>query len=167
MTDVLRDTRPPDHQALFALIDTPLRIVARRAVRVWFNRDRLDQLLSENIGAVPHCELIYAIDAAGRQVSSNIGTHFDRDAYGQDLSERPYSVSLSVLSNPAFGDTFVGDTYISRVSGCPCVTAMYGVTSGPTALGFIAVDIDISSLSRSETAASGPLCPDAGAFVTV
>jgi len=166
MTSVLQNTRAPDHEALFALIDAPLRIIARRAVRVWFNRDRLDQVLAGNRATVPHCELIYAIDATGRQVSSNVGASIDPDCYGQDLSERPYSVSLSVLNDPAFGDTFVGDAYISRVSQRPCVTAMYGVTSGRSALGFIAVDIDVSSLTRPEPAAGDALCTDAGALVT-
>jgi hypothetical protein len=165
MTDIQPDTPHPDHAALYALFETPLRIIARRVVRVWFNRERLDRVLADNIASCPHCELMYAIDASGRQVSSNIAASIDRDAYGQDLSERPYSVSLSVLNNPAFGDTFLCDAYVSRISGRPCVTAMYGVTSGPTALGFIAVDIDLASLPRSEPADACTLGPGTDALV--
>ncbi len=147
MINSLRDSVNKDHEALCRHFDAPLRAIARRAVRVWFNRDRLDQVLSENIGACPDCDLIYAIDANGRQVSSNIQADaIDESAYGQDLSRRPYSVRLSVLNNPAFGGAFLCEPYISQVTQRPCVTVMCGVTSGSTTLGFIAADLDPSRL---------------------
>ena len=150
MVNTLRDTRPQDYDWLGQRFDTSLRLIARRSVRVWFNRGRLDQVLSENVGVCPHCELLYAIDSDGRQVSSNIRTGaIDADAYGQDLSRRPYSVSLSVLNNAAFLGAFLCDTYISQASRRPCVTVMYGVTAGQSVLGYIAADFDPASLNRS------------------
>jgi hypothetical protein len=147
MISSLRNTEHKDHKALCASFDAPLRQIARRAVRVWFNHDRLDQVLAEHVPSCPFCELIYAIDAAGRQVSSNIhANHIDRSAYGQDLSRRPYSVSLAVLNNAAFGGAFVCDAYISQVTQSLCVTVMFGVTRGRTALGFVAADIDPTNL---------------------
>jgi hypothetical protein len=127
--------------------DAPLRRIARRSVRVWFNRERLDRVLSDSAGSCPHCDLLYAIDTDGRQVSSNIrGAHIDPAAYGQDLSRRPYAVSLAVLNNAAFLGAFLCDTYLSQVTQRPCVTVMYGVTSGQSVLGFIAADFDPASL---------------------
>lgn len=147
MVSSLRDTVQQNHDAVCAFFDTPLRLIAKRAVRVWFNRERLDQLLSEHIYLCSYYDLIYAIDIDGRQISSNIhADSVDPGAYGQDLSRRPYSVSLPVLNNAAFGGAFLCDAYISRVSQRPCVTLMYGVTSGPTVLGFVAADVDPANL---------------------
>jgi len=147
MANTLRDTRPQDFDTLGQRFDTSLRLIARRSIRVWFNRGRLDQVLSENVGVCPHCELLYAIDSDGRQVSSNIRTGaIDTDAYGQDLSRRPYSVRLSVLNNAAFQGAFLCDIYISQVTRRPCVTVMYGVTAGQSILGYIAADFDPASL---------------------
>ena len=90
MVNTLRDTRPQVFDALGQRFDTSLRLIARRSIRVWFNRGRLDQVLSENVGVCPHCKLLYAIDSDGHQVSSNIRTGaIDTDACGQDLSRQP------------------------------------------------------------------------------
>ena len=116
-------------------------------MRVWFNHERLDQVLSECLAECPQCDLIYAIDIDGRQVSSNVSAEFiDPSAYGQDLSRRPYSVSVSVLNNAAFGGAFLCDAYLSQVTQSLCVTVMYGVTTGQTALGFVAADLDPRNL---------------------
>lgn len=147
MISTLRNRHATDYRAPGAHIDTPLRHIARRAVRVWFNHERLDQVLVEHAGVCPQCELLYAIDSDGRQVSSNIRTGMiDPTAFGQDLSRRPYSISLAVLSNAAFQGAFVCDTYLSQVTRAPCVTVMYGVTSGQSVLGFIAADFAPASL---------------------
>lgn len=143
MTSSPNESVTEDQEELRTRLDAPLRAIARRAVRIWFNRDRLDQLLSERIGACPHCDLLYAIDTNGRQVSSNVyANRIDPDAYGQDLSRRPYAVSLSVLNNPAYQGAFLCEAYISRVTRRPCVTVMCTVTSGSTTLGFIAADLE-------------------------
>lgn len=147
MLGMLRDEDRGQYNILGQRYDAPLRLIARRSIRVWFNRERLDRVLLENAGICPHCELLYAIDGDGRQVSSNVRTGtIDPDAYGQDLSRRPYAVSLAVLNNAAFQGAFVCDTYLSQVTRRPCVTVMYGVTSGPSVLGFIAADFDPTSL---------------------
>lgn len=152
MNGSLQNSVHDDHDALSSLLDAPLRAIARRALRVWFNRERLDQMLSESIGECPHCELIYAIGPDGRQLSSNVYERkIDTGAYGQDLSRRPYSVTLSVLNNAAYLGAFVCDTYISQVTLRPCMTVMCAVTSGPTVLGFVAADLGLQGVSTNET----------------
>jgi hypothetical protein len=141
MLKSLRETFEQEYEVLSQHFDAPLRVIARRSVRLWFNRERLDQLLAECIGVLKNCELVYAIGADGRQVSSNIRPNsIDPDAYGQDLSQRPYAVSLSVLNNAAFRGAFLCDAYTSQVTQRDCVTVMYGVTSGSALLGYIAAD---------------------------
>ena len=149
MIHTLRDLHARDCDSPGHAFDAPLRLIARRSVRVWFNHGRLDRVLSENAGICPRCELLYAIDADGRQVSSNIRAgSIDPDAYGQDLSLRPYSVSLAVLGNAAFQGAFVCEPYLSQATRRPCVTVMYGVTAGQSVLGFIAADFDPAVLDQ-------------------
>lgn len=147
-----------EYEALRERVDEPLRAIAKHSVKSWFNRERLDQLLRESIGLLQDCELIYAIDADARQVSSNIyPRRIDAGKYGQDLSRRPFAVSMSVLNNAAFHGAFLCDAYLSQATRRPCVTVMYGVTSGQSLLGYIAADFlprpfedSLSTLSPTE-----------------
>lgn len=146
MNNTLRETVRHDNETLCDLFEAPMRALAKRAVRVWFNRSRLDRVLSEAEELRRASDLLYAIDTNGRQLSSNF--HKDRidySAYGQDLSHRPYSVTTTVLNNAAFQGAFLCDAYISQITRRPCITLMCGVTSGPTTLGFIAADLDLHS----------------------
>ena len=137
----LQENFEQDCDALSQRFGGQLRVIAEQSVRVWFNRGRLDMLLSEYVGVLPDCELIYAIDVDGRQVSSNIHTNsMDVSAYGQDLSRRPYAVSLSVLNNATFHGAFACKAYTSQVSQRSCVTVMRGVTSASSLMGYIAAD---------------------------
>lgn len=141
MQDSPRDPDERTHEALSQRFGGRLRVVAMQAVTYWFNQDRLDKLLAQYIGSLEGCELIYAIDKSGRQISSNIySTSIDSSAYGQDLSQRPYAVSLSVLSNVARHRAFACDAYVSQATRRPCVTVLYGVTSKASLMGFIAAD---------------------------
>ena len=153
MTESLREAVNKQHNALRALLHAPLRSIASHAVRVWFNRERLDVVLSEAMGECFQCDLLYAIDTDGRQVSSNIHERsIDPGSYGQDLSLRPYLVTMPLSGNVAFQGAFLCEVYTSQVSRCPCVTVMCGVTSGPTTLGFIAADLNPHQLPPLQTA---------------
>lgn len=136
------DSLALDSLKLSKQLDGRLRVIARQSTTVWFNQDRLDRLLAQYVGVLENCELIYAIDANGKQVSSNISIHaIDTSAYGQDLSTRPYTVNLSVLNDPGAHGAFACRMYTSQVTLHPCVTILYGVTCRSTLLGYIATDI--------------------------
>lgn len=121
--------------------DGQLRVIARQSVAVWFIRERLDALLASYVNVLENCELLYAINIDGRQVSSNIEPDgLDFDAYGQDLSSRPYAINLRVLQNPMDHGAFACRSYISQLSNKPCITVMYGVSRGSSLLGYIAAD---------------------------
>jgi hypothetical protein len=147
MDNTLRDTVQQVNAGLCAHYEEPLRMLARRAVRVWFNHERLDQLLADTLRHRLRCDLLYAINSDGRQLSSNVWQDkIDSGAYGQDLSQRPYSVTTSILNNAAYQGVFLCDAYVSQVTRRPCITLMCGVTCGPTTLGFIAADLDLHNL---------------------
>lgn len=136
-----RQTAEPGREALSQKFDGRLRVIAKQSVTYWFNHDKLDKLLAQYIGSLEGCKLIYAIDQSGRQVSSNVHAKLvDTSAFGQDLSQRPYAVSLSVLRDVAFHGAFACDEYVSQATQRPCVTVMYAVTSGASLMGFIAAD---------------------------
>jgi len=143
---LVRENETQDNSSLSKRLEGRLRVIAKQSITVWFNRERLDRLLTQYISQLDDCELLYAIDENGRQVSSNIHVEsIDVGAYGQDLSRRPYAVSLSVLNNVAAHGAFACGAYSSQVTHRPCVTVMYGVTSGTAVLGYIAADIHIEN----------------------
>lgn len=144
MLGSMHATFDQEYEELRRRFDGPLRAIARQAVKSWFNQSRLDRLLAERVGLLEDCELIYAMDADGRQISSNIHPEsIDPGAYGQDLSRRPYVVSLAALNSGRFHNAFLCDAYTSRVTRHPCVTLMYRVTSGSSLLGYIAADFSV------------------------
>ncbi|MGB5332586.1 MAG: hypothetical protein WBM80_06845 [Woeseiaceae bacterium] len=128
-------------ETLSQRFDGRLRVIARQSVTYWFSQDKLDKLLAQYVASLEGCELLYAIDRSGRQISSNIyATSIDRSAYGQDLSDRPYAVNFAVLRDVASQGAFACGAYLIEATQRPCVTVMYGVTSGPSLMGFIAAD---------------------------
>jgi hypothetical protein len=132
-------------------LDGRMRVIAKQSVTVWFNRDRLDRLLAGYISQLDNCELLYAIDESGRQVSSNIHVDsIDANAYGQDLSRRPYAISLAVLNNVAGHGAFACGAYTSQVTQRECVTVMYGVSSSASLMGYIAADIHVPAQPPDE-----------------
>jgi hypothetical protein len=151
MTDSARQYTAQDNTSLSKRLEGRLRVIAKQSITVWFNRDRLDRLLAQYVGLLEDCELLYAIDDNGRQVSSNIhASTIDISAYGQDLSGRPYSISLSVLNNVAAHGAFACGAYTSQATQRPCVTVMYGVSSESSLLGFIAADIYVPAESSGD-----------------
>ncbi len=152
MLDSLRKLDDETGLALRKSFDGRLSVLARQAVTVWSNRERLDALLAGYVGVLDGCELLYAIDENGRQVSSNVHMNsIDANAYGQDLSHRPYSIDLGILSNPGLGGTFSCQSYISQATLRECITLMHGVTSEDTFLGFVAADFYRDLTSGDET----------------
>ncbi len=126
--------------------DGRLRVIAKQSVTVWFNQERLDKLLAEYVGALEDCELLYAIDVSGRQISSNIhADSIDSNAYGQDLSDRPYAMRVSLLNDAALRGGFACEAYVSKATQSECITIMYGVTSGTSLMGFVAADIRLQA----------------------
>lgn len=141
MQDLSPDLPERPSGVLRRRFDGRLRVIAKQSVTYWFDQERLDRLLTQYVGALEGCELIYAIDQSCRQVSSNVyPDRIDAGAYGQDLSDRPYGISLSVMRDIARQGAFACDAYLSRATRRPCVTLMYAVTSDSSLIGFIAAD---------------------------
>lgn len=129
------------------MFDEPMGVIAERCAEVWFIHQRLDQVLTNLIFVFPYCELVYAFDTSGQQISSNIRkASIDRLAYGQDLSSRPIAVSPSEQDVAQLNGAFMCDPYVSQVTRRPCATVMFAVKSDTAPLGFIAADFDPQDL---------------------
>ena len=120
--------------------------LAAQCATSWRDRDRLDEILRAALADMPVCQLIYAIDTNGNQVSSNVGRHaIDRSKYGQNLAHRPY------LSNAVpYKNFLLSDVYFSPPERRSYITAVQMVADGPSVLGFVAADFYLRDLPQLE-----------------
>lgn len=132
---------------LASQLEVPMAMLAGRCAELWHERDQLDQILREALADMPVCQLIYAIDTRGRQVSSNVGRQaIDRGKYGQNLAHRPY------LSNAIPYKGFrLSDVYLSTPPDRrSCITGVQAVADDSSMLGFIAADFYLRDMPQLE-----------------
>lgn len=128
--------------ALASTIDKPLYALAARCEIAWGDPDRLDRLLSQEIGRVPSCDYLYAWDLHGQMVSSLVERgSTDPSWRGWDLSNRPY-----LKNNLPFKGIMISSVYRSIYSAQECITALQAVRHGEQLLGFIAADFSLDKL---------------------
>ncbi len=142
---------------LSARLSLPLVHIAERCAEVWgSDSGAVDRVLSDSLGAISPCHLLYAIDPAGVQLSANVSPdRVDTTVCGQNLSDRPYLVATV----PGAG-FLLSEVYISRVTARPCVTAVQAVTQmGQKIIGYVAADFvlrDLPLLATPDRGAAGP-----------
>ena len=137
-----KDTVSHKKKFLASLLKAPLAQMASQAAVCWDNAEELSQTLQAGLCKLPHCQLLYAIDTAGRQLSPNITRNgIDNTWRGQDLSTRPYLQGLL----PYRGMT-LSAAYLSQRSMQPCITAIQAVPLNDRLPGFVAADFHIKDL---------------------
>jgi hypothetical protein len=143
-----------EHQraGLSARLALPLARIAQASASAWCdNPDALDRALADGLDAVSPCNLLYAVDTAGRQLSANVSPgREDMSVRGQNLANRPYLVSAVPCSG-----FLLSDVYISRVTARPCVTAVQAVTQMGQVVGFVAADFVLRDLPLIAAPARG------------
>ena len=146
----LNETIKAQRAILASRLESPMAMLSGRVASSWRERDRLDQILREALADMPVCQLIYAIDTNGRQVSSNVGRDaIDPGKYGENLAHRPY------LSNAIpYKGFMLSDVYLSPPDRRSCITAVQAVAHGPTMLGFVAADFYLRDLPQLERRAT-------------
>lgn len=138
----IRPTIGEQRKTLTALFEPPMLNLSKQCINFWFDLEGLDQVLSTHFASVPHCHLVYAIDKFGKQVSSNISASgIDPSYRNQDLSRRPYSVSLYPKRH-----FMLSSVYISQTTGRPCISAVQPIIDEQQFLGFVVADFDIRHL---------------------
>jgi hypothetical protein len=133
-------------RVLTELFEPAMLNLSKRCAPVWFDLDRLDEVLSRHFASIPHCHLVYAVDKFGKQISSNISAHgIDTTCRCQDLSRRPYCVSLYPKRH-----FMLSSVYITQTNGRPCLSAVQPVIDDRQCfLGFVVADFDIRRLPLS------------------
>ncbi|HEW97815.1 MAG: hypothetical protein DRR16_08745 [Candidatus Parabeggiatoa sp. nov. 3] len=141
----MKQTIGEQRQRMTGLFEPALLNLSKVCVVVWSDLERLDKVLSTHFASIPHCHLVYAVDKFGKQISSNISTNdIDNSYRNQDLSRRPYCVSLYPKRHFT-----LSSVYISHTTGRPCISAVQPVMAGQQFLGFVVADFDIRHLPLS------------------
>ena len=141
--DTLQESIAQQRTELLQIMQEPLRQLAVRCYPVWFDRAKLDLLLSEGLKTLPFGRALYALDTHAIQISSNVGAEgLTPASFGRDRSRRPY---MSVVL-PIDG-TLLSEAYISLLGRRPSLTAVQIVRDlSGTVLGFIGTDFDLRDL---------------------
>jgi hypothetical protein len=148
----IKPTITEQRKALVTLFEPVMLNIAKRCSVAWTNTEQLNQVLNAEFSSIPHCHLLYAIDKLGKQVSANVTSDtIDANYYGQDLSRRPYSVSLYPKRH-----FMLSSVYISQTTGSPCISAVQPVIDEQQFYGFIVADFDIRRLPQPIEDASKP-----------
>lgn len=127
---------------LSSLLKAPIEQLARNGATCWDNAESLTQALQNSLCKLPHCQLLYAIDTEGRQLSANITrSGIDNTWRGQDLSARPFLQGIL-----PYKGMILSAAYLSQRSMQPCITAIQAVRADDRLLGFVAADFHIKDL---------------------
>jgi hypothetical protein len=145
----LRNAIDRQRAGLSARLGDALVRVAAACAEIWNDTPAdLDRVLAEGLGAISPCNLLYAIDTAGVQLSANVCPgQLDTTVYGQNLSDRPYLAGMRPDTRPSTG-CLLSDVYVSRVTARPCVTAVQAVTQMGRIIGYIAADFALRDLPQ-------------------
>lgn len=142
----LKKTVEHQRQGLSQFLQRPLYVMAQNAAIVWDDLDLLDRELNQSLSQIPLCQVLYAVNTEGIQVSSNISTlSIDVEKRGQNLSMRPFLANAV----PRTG-MLLSDVYISQLGGGACITAVQPVSKNGTMLGFVAADFYLRDLPLLE-----------------
>ncbi len=142
----LHETIEAQRALLTARLESPMTMLAHRCAASWRERIRLDEILANALADMPVCQLLYAIDTNGQQVSSNVGRQgIDRGKHGQNLAQRPY-----LASAVPYQGFLLSEVYLGANDRRSCITAVQAVAQGSSMLGFVAADFYLRDLPQLE-----------------
>ncbi len=130
--------------ALAKIVQKPMASLAESCAEVWPNADAIDKILQEGMDNLPHCQLTYAWNIDGIEVSSMVQKeNIDTQWRGTDLSQRPY-----LKKNLPYKGVMLSSVYNSIYSHTQCITVLQAVNHDEQLLGFIAADFTANELLR-------------------
>lgn len=137
-----KQTIEQQRKALSRYLVVAMTRLARVCAAKWERGTELDWALLDGLSSIPLCQLIYAVDTRGVQVSANITPQgADGNGVGRDLSASPF-LTRAV---PCEG-FLLSQVYVSAAGKRPCITAVQVVHRRDRVLGFIAADFDLRDL---------------------
>ena len=130
--------------ALADAVSAPLAQLAARCAQVWPEADAIDRCLQEGLPTLTNCQLLYAWDVNGIELSSMVrASGPDPSWRGRDLSERPY-----LKNHLPYKGVMLSSVYLSKYTFEYCLTALQAVSRDNQLLGFIAADFAVNDLLR-------------------
>ena len=130
--------------SLAKLVQKPMSSLADSCADVWPNADSIDKILQEGMGNLPHCQLMYAWDIKGIEISSMVQKDkIDSLWRGTDLSQRPY-----LKKNLPYKGVMLSSVYNSIYSHIQCITVLQAINRDGQLLGFVAADFNVGDLIR-------------------
>jgi hypothetical protein len=138
--------------ALADAVSAPLARLANRVAEVWPDADAMDARLQTGLPGLPNCQLLYAWDVNGIELSSMVRAKGPDPSWrGRDLSDRPY-----LKNHLPFKGVMLSSVYLSKYTDEFCLTALQAVSRDNQLLGFIAADFAVSDLLRDSKLAAAP-----------
>jgi hypothetical protein len=131
--------------ALADTVSAPLGLLAGRIAEVWPDADAIDRRLQEGLASLPNCQLLYAWDVNGIELSSMVRAKGPDPSWrGRDLSDRPY-----LKNHLPYKGVMLSSVYLSKYTNEFCLTALQAVSRDNQLLGFIAADFAIKDVLRN------------------
>lgn len=128
--------------ALADTVSVPLGLLADHVAEVWPDADAIDRRLKEGLASLPSCQLLYAWDVNGIELSSMVlAGGPDPSWRGRDLSDRPY-----LKNHLPYKGVMLSSVYLSKYTNEFCLTALQAVSRDNNLLGFIAADFAVKDL---------------------
>lgn len=136
--------------ALADTVSAPLALLAERVAEVWPEADAIDFHLQAGLPSLPNCQLLYAWDVNGIELSSMVRAKGPDPSWrGRDLSDRPY-----LKNHLPYKGVMLSSVYLSKYTYEFCLTALQAVSRDNRLLGFIAADFAVNDLLRNDKLAA-------------
>jgi hypothetical protein len=139
----LQESIARQRESLVDRLKDPLLRLADDCRRVWGDRERLDEVLTRGLDALPYCKFLYVLSADCIQISDNVSREglVPKD-FGRDRSQRPYMRQVAPEQ-----DFLLSEAYISLRARRPSLTAVQTVRGEQgEVFGYVGADFDLRDL---------------------
>jgi hypothetical protein len=133
-------------KVLKRLLSQSISEVATACTAIMYDRQALEDLLSNEMRKAEYCKYVWVLDKTGRQLTDNINrSGVKRGQIGRDRVARPY------LQRAFKGkDYYLSDAYISRNRKRPSITAVKTIYDKDGEVnGYLGADFDLRELPHT------------------
>ena len=143
----LKESIRLQRQMLGEMLGEAMQRLAGLCAGVIGDRHGLETVLHEALPHLSYCKHLYVLDAAGKQITSNITQHgIDESHFARERMDRPYMQGLVGET-----DFKLSEAYISRNKKRPSLTAVQIIRNGAGEMvGFLGADFDMRELPHTE-----------------
>jgi hypothetical protein len=123
-------------------MEGPMSGLARLCARVWHDVAALDDLLARELATIARCNVLFAVDTEGRQISATHGENgADERLRGSGRAHRPY-----LASAVPWQGFLLSEAFVSERTGRPSIAAVQAVAGEQGMLGFLVAQFDLRDL---------------------